>query len=231
MGSRTPGPESGLTAGVEATTGPLGQGLANAVGMAIAERRLAAEFNRDGHDVVDHWTYVIASDGCICRDASEVSSLAGHLRLGKPWCCTTTTMSSSTGRRRWPGRRIAQTLRRVWLAHPAGRRWQRPRSPSRSAITAARADDRPPPRSAHRLRQPEQAGDQKAHGAPLGPDEVRLTKEAYGWDPDRSFYIPDDALAVFRAAVDTGEELVTDWVDLAGTAGSSPTWAMRSGDG
>ena len=84
-GSRTPGhPESGLTPGVEATTGPLGQGFANAVGMAIAERRLGYEFNRDGHAIVDHWTYAIASDGDLQEGiASEAASLAGHLRLGK----------------------------------------------------------------------------------------------------------------------------------------------------
>ena len=84
-GSRTPGhPEHGLTPGVEATTGPLGQGLTNAIGMAIAERRLAAEFNRDGHDIVDHWTYVVASDGDLQEGiASEACSLAGHLQLGK----------------------------------------------------------------------------------------------------------------------------------------------------
>src|SRR3954471_18426146 len=84
-GSRTPGhPEYGLTAGVEATTGPLGQGFANAVGMAIAERRLAGEFNRPDHAIVDHWTYGICSDGDLQEGiASEAASLAGHLRLGK----------------------------------------------------------------------------------------------------------------------------------------------------
>jgi transketolase len=215
-GSRTPGhPESGLTPGVEATTGPLGQGLSNAVGMAIAERRLAFEFNRDGHDIVDHRTYVIASDGDLQEGiASEASSLAGHLRLGKLI--------------------VLYDDNHIQLDGPTSMAWSED-VPKRydaygwhtqrvddgndldaieQAVEAARADGRPSliaVRTHIGYGSPNKQDSQKAHGAPLGPDEVRLTKEAYGWDPDRSFYIPDDALAVFRGAVESGDELVADW--------------------
>ena len=215
-GSRTPGhPESGLTPGVEATTGPLGQGLANAVGMAIAERRLAHEFNRDEHAIVDHWTYVIASDGDLQEGiASEVSSLAGHLRLAK-----LVVLYDDNG---------------IQLDGPTSMAWSED-VPKRfdaygwhtqrvedgndiaaieSAIEAARADDRPSliaVRTHIGFGSPNKQDSQKAHGAPLGPDEVRLTKEAYGWDPDKTFYVPEDALRVYRKAVEAGEDLVRDW--------------------
>ena len=215
-GSRTPGhPESGLTSGVEATTGPLGQGFANAVGMAIAERRMAADFNRDPHDIVDHWTYVIASDGDLQEGiASEAASLAGHLRLRK-----LVVLYDDNG---------------IQLDGPTSMAWSED-VPKRfeaygwgasrvddgndlgaieAAIEAAREDERPSliaVRTHIGFGSPNKQDSQKAHGSPLGPDEVRLTKEAYGWDPDRSFYIPDDARAVFRRAVPAGEELVADW--------------------
>ena len=110
-GSRTPGhPEFGLTPGVEATTGPLGQGVANAVGMAIAERRLAEEFNRPGHTVVDHWTYAICSDGDLQEGiASEAASVAGHLRLGKLVMLYDDNGSSSTARPRWRSARTSSS--------------------------------------------------------------------------------------------------------------------------
>ena len=207
LGSRTPGhPEYGLTPGVEATTGPLGQGFANAVGMAIAERRLAAEFDRPGHDIIDHWTYGICSDGDLQEGiASEAASLAGHLRLGK--------LVVPLRRQPHPARRADDDglergrhgpLRRLRLAHPARGRRQRPRRHrgghhGRPRGRPTRASSRCAPTSASA--RPTGQDTQKAHGAPLGPDEVRLTKEAYGWDPDRTFYIPDAALAHFRAAV------------------------------
>jgi transketolase len=215
-GSRTPGhPEYGLTPGVEATTGPLGQGLTNAVGMAIAERRLAAEFNRAGHDLVDHWTYVIASDGDLQEGiASEACSLAGHLRLGKlvvlyddnhiqldgptsmAWSEDVLKRFEAYG---WDARRVEDGNDIAAIE---------------AAIEAARGDDRPSliaVRTHIGYGSPNKQDSQKAHGSPLGPDEVRLVKEAYGWDPDKTFYIPDDALAVFREAVPEGDRLVAEW--------------------
>jgi transketolase len=217
-GSRTPGhPESGLTPGVEATTGPLGQGFANAVGMAIAERRLAAEFDRDGHAIVDHRTYVIASDGDMQEGiASEAASLAGHLRLGRlivlyddngiqldgptsnAWSEDVTERFDAYG---WHAQRVGDGNDIAAIE---------------AAIDAARADERPSliaVRTHIGYGSPNKQDSQKAHGSPLGPDEVRLVKEAYGWDPDKTFYIPEDALRVFRAAVPAGYELEADWED------------------
>jgi len=215
-GSRTPGhPESGLTPGVEATTGPLGQGFANAVGMAIAERRLAAEFNGDGHSIVDHRTFVIASDGDLQEGiASEAASLAGHLRLGKLIVLYDDN-----------GIQLDGPTAMAWSEDVPARfdayGWHTQRvedgddvAAIEGAIEAALADERPSliaVRTHIGFGSPNKQDSQKAHGAPLGPDEVRLTKEAYGWDPDKSFFIPDDALAVFRAAVSAGEDLVAKW--------------------
>jgi transketolase len=215
-GSRTPGhPESGLTPGVEATTGPLGQGLTNAVGMAIAERRLAFEFNRDGHAIVDHWTYVIASDGDLQEGiASEAASLAGHLRLAKLVVLyddnhiqldgpTSMAWSEDVPKRfeayGWHAQRVedGNDIEAI-----------------EAAIRAAREDDRPSliaVRTHIGYGSPNKHDSQKAHGAPLGPDEVRLTKEAYGWDPDRTFYVPADALVNLRQAVTDGEARYTEW--------------------
>lgn len=217
-GSRTPGhPEYGLTPGVDATTGPLGQGFANAVGMAIAERRSAAEFNRDGHTVVDHWTYGICSDGDLQEGISaEAASLAGHLRLGKllflyddnrvqldgptswAWSEDVVERFDAYG---WDTRRVEDGNDLETIA---------------AAIEAARDDPRPSliaVRTTIGYGSPGKAGTQKAHGSPLGPDEVRATKEAYGWDPDKTFYIPDAALETFRAAVPRGEGWVREWRD------------------
>jgi transketolase len=215
-GSITPGhPEHGLTPGVEATTGPLGQGLTNAVGMAIAERRLAAEFNRPDHSIVDHWTYVIASDGDMQEGiASEAASLAGHLRLGKlvvlyddnhvqldgptsmAWSEDVPARFEAYG---WQTQRVADGNDLAAIE---------------AAIERARIDGRPSliaVRTHIGYGSPNKQDSQKAHGAPLGADEVRLTKEAYGWDPDRSFYVPDEARRHFRAAIAQGEALVSAW--------------------
>ena len=215
-GSITPGhPEYGLTPGVEATTGPLGQGFANAVGMAIAERRLAYEFNRPGHEIVDHRTYVIASDGDLQEGiASEAASLAGHLRLGKLVVLyddngiqldgpTAMAFSENVPERfdayGWHTQRVGDGNDLVAIE---------------AAIEAALADDRPSliaVRTHIGYGSPNKHDSQKAHGSPLGPDEVRLTKEAYGWDPDKSFYVPDAARDRFREAIAAGDALVEDW--------------------
>ena len=189
FGSITPGhPEYGMTAGVEATTGPLGQGFTNAVGMAIAERRLAAEFNRPGHAIIDHWTYGICSDGDLQEGirSAEAASLAGHLRLGKLVFLYDDN-----------GIQLDGPTKMAWsedvLARFDAYGWHTQRvadgndlAAIEAALTAARADDRPSliaVKTVIGFGSPNRAGSQKAHGAPLGPEEVRLTKEAYGWDP------------------------------------------------
>jgi transketolase len=215
-GSRTPGhPEYGLTPGVEATTGPLGQGITNAVGMAIAERRLAHEFDRGGHAIVDHRTYVIASDGDLQEGiASEACSLAGHLRLGKLIVLYDDNHIQLDGptAMAWSEDAVARFDAYGW--HTQRVADGNDLAAIEAAIEAAVADERPSlvaVRTHIGYGSPNKQDSQKAHGAPLGPDEVRLTKEAYGWDPDRTFYIPDDALAVFRAAIGAGAGLVTAW--------------------
>ena len=215
-GSRTPGhPEYGVTAGVEATTGPLGQGFANAVGMAIAERRLASEFGRPGHDIIDHRTYGICSDGDLQEGISaEAASLAGHLRLGKLLFLYDDNGIQLDGPTSW-----------AWSEDVLGRfeayGWDvgqvedgNDLDAIEAAISAARDDPRPSliaVRTHIGFGAPTKQDTQKAHGSPLGEEEVRATKEGYGWDPDRDFFIPDGVLEHFRAALPRGDEMVADW--------------------
>ena len=232
-GSITPGhPEHGLTPGVEATTGPLGQGFANAVGMVIAERRLAEEFNRHEHRIVDHRTYVIASDGDLQEGiASEAASLAGHLQLGKLIVLYDDNHIQLDGP-------TAMAWSEDVLKRFDAYRWHTSRVEDgndldaiESAIETALREDRPSiiaVRTHIGYGSPNKHDSQKAHGSPLGPDEVRLTKEAYGWDPDRSFYVPDAARDHFRAAIAAGEDLVEDWsAALAQYAASYPDAARE----
>jgi transketolase len=213
--SRTPGhPEFGLTSGVEATTGPLGQGISNAVGMAIAQRRLAAEFPEAG-GLLDHWTYGICSDGDLQEGvASEACSLAGHLRLGRLVCLYDDNRIQLDGPTSW-----------AWsedvLARFDAYGWHTQRVADgndlpaiEAAIDAARHDERPSMigvRTHIGYGSPNRQDSQKAHGQPLGEDEVRLVKEAYGWDPDRTFYVPDEVAAHLHQAVTRGETLFADW--------------------
>ncbi len=215
-GSRTPGhPEYGLTPGVEATTGPLGQGVANAVGMAIAERRLGAEFNRPEHTVVDHRTFVICSDGDLQEGiASEAASLAGHLRLGK------LTMLYDDNHVQLDGP-TAMAFSEDVPARFDAYGWHTARVADGNdleaidaAVSTALEDGRPSliaVRTHIGYGSPNKQDSQKAHGSPLGADEVRLVKEAYGWDPDRSFFIPDEAAAMFSRAIPRGESWAEEW--------------------
>ena len=214
-GSCTPGhPEYGCAPGVETTTGPLGQGFANGVGMAIAEAYLAARFNRPGHKIVDHYVYAIVSDGDLMEGiASEAASLAGHLRLGKLiylYDDNRVTIEGSTD--------LAFTEDRGKRFEAYGWHVQRVDGYDLEAIaTAIRAAQRDPRPSLIMARthlaygSPHKQNDAKAHGAPLGEEEVRLTKESLGWPTEPPFLIPEEALAHFRQALERGRAWEAEW--------------------
>lgn len=215
-GSMTPGhPEYRCAPGVEATTGPLGQGISNAVGMAIAERRLGAEFDRPGHAIVDHRTYVICSDGDLQEGISaEACSLAGHLRLGKLICLYDDNHVQLDGptAMAWDEDVPARFDAYGW--HTQRVADGNDTAAIRAAIRAAQDDERPSliaVRTHIGYGSPDKQDSSKSHGAALGVEEVRLTKTFYGWDPDKTFYVPDEALTVFRAAVPAGAALVEAW--------------------
>jgi transketolase len=215
-GSRTPGhPEYGLTPGVEATTGPLGQGFANAIGIAIAERRLAKEFNRSGHDVIDHRVFAICSDGDLQEGiASEAASLAGHLRLGKLiylYDDNHIQLDGPTGMA-WSEDVLERFDAYQW--HTQRVEDGNDLEAISTAIDAALADERPSliaVRTHIGYGSPNRQDSQKAHGQPLGDEEVRLTKQAYGWDPDKFFYVPDQVREQLLEVADRGEQLVAAW--------------------
>ncbi|MFZ1124774.1 MAG: transketolase [Candidatus Baltobacteraceae bacterium] len=216
-GSRTPGhPEYGKTAGVEATTGPLGQGLANAVGMAIAETALAARFNRPGHTIVDHYTYVLASDGDLEEGiSSEAGSDAGHLRLGKLivlYADNGITIEGST-KLAFTEDRAARFAAFGWHVQHVER--SNDVEAVASALKAARDEIGRPSlilvRTHIGFGSPHKHDSAAAHGSPLGVEEVRLSKENLGWPVEPAFLIPDEALEHFREAVVRGSEAQTKW--------------------
>ena len=216
-GSRTPGhSEHGVTPGVEATTGPLGQGVGNAVGMAIAEAQLAALFNRPGHAVVDHCTYFLASDGDLMEGIShEACSLAGHLKLGKLIGIyddnhvtidgdTSLAFSDDTAKRfeayGWHVQRVADgnDLSALDAALAAARR-----TTERPSLVIVRTHIA--------FGSPGKQDTAEAHGAPLGADEVKRTKQKLGWPSLEPFHVPAESLAQWRRAQERGARFEADW--------------------
>ena len=215
--SKTPGhPEYGVTTGVETTTGPLGQGFGNGVGMAIAERWLAEQFNRPSHNIVDHYTYAIVSDGDLMEGvASEAASVAGHLKLGKLIYLyddnhvsidgnTSLAFTEDVGRRfeayGWHVQRLADGNDLIAIE---------------AAIRAAQAETIRPSlidcRTHIGYGSPNKQDTNKAHGEPLGDEEVKLTKQKLGWPLTPPFLIPEEARQEFRKAVARGKAWEVEW--------------------
>ena len=208
-------PERCLAPGIETTTGPLGQGFGNGVGMAMAERFLAATFNRPGHEIVDHYTYALVSDGDLMEGVShEAASLAGHQRLGKLvylYDSNHITIDGPTDLAFTEdvGKRFEAY---GWhVQHIDGMDWDQ----VDAAIRAARGERGRPSLIVARTHigygSPNKQDTEKAHSDPLGEEEVRLTKRAYGWPEDKSFYVPDEVLQHFREAIDRGAQWQREW--------------------
>lgn len=216
-GSQTPGhPEHGLAPGVEATTGPLGQGFGNGVGFAIAEAYLAARYNRPGHEIVNHFTYGLVTDGDLMEGvASEAASLAGHLKLGKLiylYDDNKISLASST---------------HLTFTEDVGARfeaydWQVQRvedgndvAAIQAALENARNETERPSliivRTHIGFGSPHKQDTFEAHGSPLGADEVKLTKKNLGFPEEPAFYIPEEALEHFREALEKGSAWENEW--------------------
>src|SRR5688572_24396021 len=206
-------PEYGHAPGIETTTGPLGQGISTAVGMALGERMLAARFDEE---MVGHFTYVIASDGDLEEGiASEASSLAGHLGLGRLIVFyddnhisiegdTELAFSEDVGKRYeaygWHVQNLGEDLALDTIEEAVQAAQHEPGRPSLIILRTHIAPGSPNKQDTH-----------EAHGAPLGEEEIRLTKQVYNWPSEEPFFIPEEALAHFRECVDRGRELYAAW--------------------
>ena len=217
-GSKTPGhPEGGHTVGVDVSTGPLGQGFANGVGIAIAEAWLAARYNRDGHKIVDHHTYAICGDGDLMEGISyEAASLAGHLRLSKLIYLYDQNHISLAG-----GTDLTFTEDVAKRFDALG--WHTRAVPNGNdtedvarAIREAQADERPSLilcRTHIGFGSPHKQDNFSAHGDPLGEEELQGAKTTLGWPTMDKFYLPDDAVAFLRKAIDKGTQAEREWQD------------------
>jgi len=217
-GSKTPGhPEYGHTPGVEATTGPLGQGIAMAVGMAMAERHLAATYNKDKFEIINHFTYAICGDGDLMEGVSaEAASLAGHLKLGRLIVLYDSNDISLDGELNLS---FSESVEQRFKAYG----WQYIRVEDGNnieevaqAIAEAQKDlDRPTlieVKTTIGYGSPNKAGTADVHGAPLGKDEIKLTKEAYNWTFEEDFYVPNEVYAHFEKVVkEAGEKKEAEW--------------------
>lgn len=217
FGSKTPGhPERNHTPGVEVATGPLGQGFSNAVGMAIAEAWLAAKYNKPGHTVVDHYTYTICGDGCLMEGVTqEAASLAGHLKLGKLIALYDDNNITLAG-----GTPLSFTEDVAKRFEAYG--WQAIHvedgndvSAITAALEAAKAETGRPSillvKTHIGFGSPKKHDSFSAHGNPLGEDELLATKKALGWPSTEKFYLPEDAVALFREAVGRGAKSQAEW--------------------
>lgn len=220
-GSKTPGhPEYGHTEGVEATTGPLGQGIAMSVGMAMAERHLAAVYNKENFPVIDHYTYALCGDGDLMEGVSaEAASLAGHLKLGRLIVLYDSNDISLDGDL---NKAFSESVADRFKAYG----WQYLRvedgndmAQVAKAIEEAKADTSRPTlievKTIIGYGSPNKSGKSAAHGAPLGEDELKLTKEAYKWTFEEDFYVPDEVYARFRElVVENGVKKEQEWASL-----------------
>jgi len=215
-GSKTPGhPEYGHTPGVEATTGPLGQGLSMAVGMAMAERFLAATYNRENYNLVDHYTYVLCGDGDLMEGiTAEAASLAGHLKLGRLIVLYDSNAVSLDGDTRFS---FTENVAKRYEAYG----WETLRvedgndleAIGRAIAKARESADRPTLieiRTTIGYGSPNKGGKSASHGAPLGAEEVRLVKQNYNW-PYEPFHVPDEVRGLFARIAEKGKQAEAEW--------------------
>ncbi|PSL51306.1 transketolase [Salsuginibacillus halophilus] len=218
LGSQTPGhPEYGHTPGVEATTGPLGQGLAMAVGMAMAERHMAATYNTDKHNVIDHYTYALCGDGDLMEGVSQESaSLAGHLQLSRLIVLYDSNDISLDGDL---NKSFSEDVLKRYEAYGWHTLYVEDGNDTEAvaeAIEKAQQDGRPSfieVKTTIGFGSPNKAGTKDAHGAPLGGDEAAEAKAAYGWSHEEPFYVPDDVRAYFKELKEKGAATENAWND------------------
>ncbi len=217
-GSKTPGhPEFGITPGVETTTGPLGQGAANGVGMAMAEKMLAARFNKPGFNIVDHYTFVLTGDGCLMEGvAAEAASLAGHLKLGKLIYLYDSNDISLDGP---TDLSFTENVKKRYESYGfqviTVENGDTDIDSIDKAIDEAKAETEKPSliivKTTIGFGSPNKSGSAAAHGAPLGEDEIKLVKKGYGMDPEKSFFIEESVAQNFKKIGEKGKAKRIEW--------------------